>query len=392
MAEQTVASEARHYDVLIVGGGLIGLCSAAHLLSSQRSIGVIMGTHKGIASLAAAGMLAPTCEWNAEMPLTWLEFLRQGRDYYPSFLQQIGNALATQSDLGYAQRRFLLLDLIEKTTDLAQRLANLWAVGSAVAWLSRQEVVVLEPQINPDVIRGAIAITDDGIVNPRALHRVLCAYLAERGVDLIAGNVQAVDDRGDDLELTLDSDVHLRGSRVVIAAGAWSYEVAATFHLSAPVMPVKGQIIQLSGPPGLVNSVLFMPAGACGCFFERSPGLYITGTSEEYVSPEVTNTSRVVAAILTRVNEVLYPAGELVIHDLWSGFRPFTPDELPIIGWSTDPRVLLATGHFRNGILLAPLTGLIVSELLEGRESPVDLRLYAAQRPFLTPYRYGSAY
>jgi glycine oxidase len=181
-------------------------------------------------------------------------------------------------------------------------------------------------------------------------------------------------------------------SRVIIAAGAWSFEVAEKFHLEVPVSPVKGQIVQLSGVSGLLKHILYMPVGACGCLLERAPGIYITGTSEEYTSAEVTNTSKVVAAILTRINEVFLPAGDFIIDDMWSGFRPITPDEQPIISLSSDLRIILATGHFRNGVLLSPLTGLIVKSLLEEREPAVNIQPYHYARKFHAQYRFASAY
>src|SRR5262249_48189982 len=153
----------------------------------------------------------------------------------------------------------------------------------------------------------------------------------------------------------------------------WSYEVAHLFHQQVPVTLAKGQIIQLSGTPRLLNHILYLPVGACGCLLERAPGTYIAGTSEEYSTADVSNTSRVVAAILSRINQVFLPAGDFVVEDMWSGFRPLSPDELPILGLAADPRIVIATGHFRNGVLLAPITGLIVQALIEGTAPPINL-------------------
>lgn len=379
------------YDVVIVGGGLIGLCIAFHLMGSQRKVGVLMGTHKGRASLAAAGMLTPTCEWSPEVPLSSLEFMRIGREYYKEFLANLFENSQLEEKIGYSERSFLLLDLVENDRGLSSRFESLQAAEANVVWLNRQDVCKLEPSINPEVIRGAILVSGDGIVNPRALHQFLVECISQQA-DLLDTNLLTVEEIGDDFLLTLDSDDTLICPQVIIAAGAWSFEVAEKFHLEVPVSLSKGQIVQLSGASGLLQRILYMPVGACGCLLERSPGIYIAGTSEEYVSAEVTNTSKVVAAILTRINEVFLPAGDFVIDEMWSGFRPITPDELPIISLSSDPRITIATGHYRNGVLLSPLTGLIVKSLLEGHEPTVNIQPYRYQRKFHAQYRFASAY
>lgn len=383
--------EIQRYDVVVVGGGLVGLCIAFHLRGSQRKVGVLLGTHKGRASLAAAGMLAPTCEWSPETPLAFLEFLRNGRAYYKEFLASVLKDSQSEGEIGYSERPFLLLDLLENDKDLSSRFEALQAAKANVMWLNRQNVCELEPYINPEAIRGAILISGDGVVNPRAFHRLLLERVA-RQANLLEANLLTVEESGNDFLLTLDSDDMLICPRIIIAAGAWSFEVAEKFHLEAPVTSSKGQIVQLSGASGLLQHILYMPSGACGCLLERSPGIYIAGTSEEYISAEVTNTSKVIAAILTRINHVFLPAGDFVINNMWSGFRPMTPDELPIISVSADTRIIIATGHYRNGVLLSPLTGLIVKSLLDGDEPVVCIQPYSYQRAFHSHYRFASAY
>lgn len=379
------------YDVIIIGGGLVGLCAAVHLTDMQCRVGVLMGTHKGCASLAAAGMLAPTCEWSPETPYSWLEFLRNGRDYYQEFLAKMRGG-SQDYETGYAERPFLLLDLQENENGLGNRFERLQAAGANVNWFNRPEVIQLEPHLNPEAMRGAIRVVGDAVVNPRGLHHHLLGQLSQCGVDLLESNLLAVEEHGDSFTLVLDNRSTLVCPRVIIAAGAWSFEVAEQFHLEIPVSPVKGQIVQLSGAAGLLKHILYMPVGACGCLLERTPGVYITGTSEEYISAEVTNTSRVVAAILARINDVFLPAGDFVIDDIWSGFRPITPDELPIISLSPDPRIILATGHFRNGVLLSPLTGLIIKSLFRGEKPMVNIEPYRYSRRFHAQYRFASAY
>lgn len=380
------------YDVVIVGGGLVGLCSAFYLRRPGRKIGVILGTQPGQASQAAAGMLTPTCEWSPEMPRPFLDFLQQGRACYHEFLSTLLAGLHSKETTGYAERDMLLLDLVENTTTLDSRFAGLQQAGARVSWLNRQQVCMREPSLNPEAIRGAICVTGDAVINPRALHHVLQGYLGQQQIELLDANLLCVQEQGEDFLLTLDTSHTLLPSRIIIAAGAWSCEVAALFHLSVPVAPVRGQLIQLRGLPGLLQHILYLPAGACGCLLERAPGRYLAGTSEEYLAADVCNTSKVVAAILTRINAVCLPAGDFVIDEMWSGFRPMLPDELPMISVSSDPRIIVATGHYRNGVLLSPLTGLLVRSLFDTETPALDLDPYRFHRAYPAPYRFASAY
>lgn len=306
MTENT--TEMQRCDIAVIGGGLVGLSAAFHLAGSKRTLTVISGTRKGKASDAAAGMLTPACEWCPDASPAILEFLRTGRQYYDDFLESLLGSADRYQQVNYLPKQFLLLSLLEDEADPMQRFRKLTELKTQAEWLTPAEVYRSEPNINPDTLRGAILISGEGVINPRALQRVLAEQLARRNVAIMPANVAAVSDQGSAFVLALDDGRDIVCSRVVIAAGVWSSEVAEKFGLDVPVSFSKGQTIQLAGPRGLLRNVLYMPVGACGCLLERSPGQYIAGTSEEYTTPEVSNTSKVVAAILGRINSIFRPA------------------------------------------------------------------------------------
>ncbi|MFC5286637.1 NAD(P)/FAD-dependent oxidoreductase [Actinokineospora guangxiensis] len=391
METMSVTGHRENVDVAVVGNGLIGLSTAAHLIRAGMSVSVAQGGETGRASLAAAGMLTPACEYDEWMPLAFLHLLQTGLDYYPEFLRSADRG---NEEVGFRQCDFTLLDLHERDESLKERMGWMPGLGFDCVWLDAHEVIPLEPHLSPAAFRGGIRIRDQAVVDPIALWELLSAEVGFGARTIHSGGVVGIDERGERLVVATGDGGRIAADRVVLAAGSWSAQVAALIGLDLPVVPVKGQMVQLAGPPGMVNSVVFMPSGGCGSIVERRPGSYVVGTSEEYLAPTPDNTAGVIGAILSRLTAVSPAASDWVIERTWSGFRPMTSDELPIIGQTADARVVAATGHHRNGVLLAPLTGKLVLDLL--RDAPpargLDLHLYRYGRPLRPPTRFASKY
>ncbi|MCK7624494.1 FAD-dependent oxidoreductase [Streptomyces sp. RS10V-4] len=376
-------------DVAVVGDGLIGMSTALHLHRRYLSAAVIGGTPQGRASTAAAGMLTPACEYDPWMPQEFYELLHKGLDYYPEFLSAFGFAPET---VGYRPTDFTLLDLVERPDSLRSRTEWMDKYGIDHRWLSAAEVCEVEPQLSPRAFRGAIRITGEAVVNPRALLQAMTEWVTEEGSQVLGGGLAGVGDERGRLRLTTGGGDTVVADQVVIAAGAWSDRVGRAFGLDIPVCPVKGQIVRLSGPPGLLNSVVFMPSGGCGSIVSRSPGEYIVGTSEEYLRPEADNTAGVVGAVLGRLCSVVPEAAEWRIEEMWSGFRPMTSDELPVISRADDPRIVVATGHHRNGVLLTPVTGRLVAALVDDEAPGLSLDRFRYGRPLRPHTRFATKY
>jgi glycine oxidase len=378
------------FDVAICGGGLIALSTALHARTAGFGVVVIGTDTPGIASLAAAGMLTPACEYDSWLPRSWFDLLEAGRRYYPEFLRWAFPGGAT--DVGYRPSDFLLMDLREGSLDRNERTRLFEALEIECAELDAGQVCSLEPQVHHDAIRGGVLIKNQGLVNPRLLRAAMEARARTLGCEVALDLVSAIESRGGRYELTLASGRGIRAKTLVIASGAWSRDVGALLGLDVPTCPVKGQMLELTGPPNLISTVLFMPVGGCGSILERSPGHYIAGTSEEYTNPSPSNSVAVVGRILQRIQEVLSGAGALTIRAMWSGFRPMLPDELPMIGPVAGENIIVATGHHRNGVLLAPLTGLVVTQLLQDERPSVDLSRFAYGREFRKHARFAAKF
>jgi glycine oxidase len=301
-------------------------------------------------SRVAAGMLAPVAEADAgERPLLELGLRSAAR--WPAFAEELTDA--TGADLDYHTRGTLLLardrdeaEALERERDLRERL------GLRVERLLPSAAREMEPALAP-TLRGALHLPDDHAVDPRLVCAALVCAAQQSGAVLRAGV-----DVHDLAELSAD--------QVVIAAGAWS----EAFGDEARVRPVKGQSLRLLDPagPGLIDRVMRWDGGY---LVPRGDGRYVLGATTEERGFDTAVTAGGVHELLRDAAELVPGVLELEVEEAIAGLRPGTPDNAPIIGRSpSDPRVVWATGHYRNGVLLAPVTADLVAAELAGE--PVE--------------------
>jgi glycine oxidase len=341
-----VSTELPHADVAVIGGGVIGLAAAWR--ARQRGLDVVVldrGDLGAGASRAAAGMLAPVAEADAQERALLAHNLESARRW-PSFAAELADV--TGVDVGYRACGTLLLardrdeaEHVERERDLRERL------GLRVERLLGSEARRRERALAPS-LRLALALPDDHAVEPARVVTALVEACSRAGVALRPGYVVA--DVGS-----------VPADRVVVAAGAWSGSLGAV-----AVRPVKGQALRLRDPsgPGLCEHVLRFEGGY---LVPRGDGRYYLGATMEERGFDTAVTALGVYELLREAAEVLPGILELEIDEAFAGLRPGTPDNAPIVG--TDPadeRVVWATGHFRNGILLCPLTAELVAEELTG--------------------------
>ena len=334
-------------DVTVIGGGVIGLSVAWRAAQRGASVTVYdRGALGDGASRVAAGMLAPVSEADAGEP----EILRAGLDSarrWPAFAAELelGDGYRTCGTLSVARDA-------DEAEALERERALRTELGVPVTRLRGSEARRLEPGLAPGV-RGALDMPDDHAVDTRAL---------------IAALVTACDRAG--VVLRPNTEVAERpAGRVVLATGAWS---------GAPVRPVKGQILRLRDPdgPGLVGRVIRHER-----FYlvPRGDGRYVLGATLEEKGFDTTVTAGAVRDLLQEAQLVVPGIDELVLEEAAAGLRPGTPDNAPLIGAREDG-VILATGHYRNGILLAPLTADAIAALLSGEAPPEAARAFAPGR------------
>jgi glycine oxidase len=295
-------------------------------------------------SRVAAGMLAPVAEADAGERALLALGLRSARRW-PAFAAQLSEV--TGLDLDFRATGTLMVardrdeaEALERERDLRQRM-NL-RVERLLPSAARR----LEPALAP-TLRGALHLPDDHVVDPR----LVCAALARAAAD--AGAVLRSGVEVGDLAA-------LPAEQVVVAAGPWS----GAFGDEARVRPVKGQSLRLRDPagPGLVERVVRWDGGYLA---PRGDGRYVLGATSEERGFDTAMTGGGVYELLRDASELVPGVLDLEVEEVLAGLRPGTPDNAPILGRSAaDPRIVWATGHYRNGVLLAPVTAdIVVAEL-----------------------------
>jgi len=354
-------------DVAVVGGGVIGLAVAWRARTLGLSV-VLLERAKlaAAASHVAAGMLAPVSE---------VEFGEAGRR-----LLKLGLASAERWS-GWAARlaeasgqtlgvRMSGTLVVARDRDEAEALEREIVLRDALGLRTRRlrgsQARELEPALAPTV-RLALEAPDDHSVDPRLVCAALATAAERAGARLREGvRVERllIDDRARRVEGVLLADgEQLRAGRVVLAAGAWSADLDPPHESRSHVRPVKGQILRLRDPagPGLLERVLRF---ADGYLVPRADGGYVLGATVEERGFDTTVTVGGVLELLREAQELIPGLSELVIEEMDAGLRPGSPDNLPSIGASSLEGLVWATGHFRNGILLAPLTADLVGDVL----------------------------
>jgi glycine oxidase len=369
-------SAPRKADVVVLGGGAIGCAVARKAALAGLSVVVVeRGTPGGEASSAAAGMLSPLAE--AAGPGPFLDLLLHARELYPELVDALREE--TGADVGYGDRGTLVLSLRERDDDLLdRRWAWQTALGLGVDRIDAEEARRLEPRINP-ALRFALRFPGDHHVDARALSSALWSAAARAGARFHLGAEAAgvVRERGRAVAVELSSGERIAAGDVVVALGCWAGRLGGLSR-PLPVGPVRGQLLAVESVPPLFRHVVDSPR----CYLvPRGDGRVIAGATVENAGFRKAVTPAGVRRLIDGAVEIAPSLRDAALVETWSGLRPGTPDGLPILG--ADPEVaslFYATGHYRNGILLAPLTGELIGALLLGASPSVDLTPYRPDR------------
>lgn len=368
--------------MVVVGGGVIGL-SVARALARKQVESVLLVERGDLgreASFAAAGMLAPQAEANADD--AFFRLCCRSRELYPNFAAQLLEETGIDVELdqtGTLYCAFTEHDRaeIEKRYEWQRRL------GLSVEQLTHLQARELEPNLSERVF-AALKFPADTQVENRQLLRALiaanqkldvksCAHTIVKSLQIEKSRVAGVS--------TSKGFVNTRN--VVIAGGAWtSFINTGTEAPPIRIEPVRGQMICFEAQPALARHVIYSPRGY---LVPRRDRRLLAGSTTEAAGFEKEVTARGVESIRNHALEIAPRIAELKQVDSWAGLRPRAPDELPVLGKTGETEGLFfATGHYRNGILLAPLTGELIAALIADNVVATELQTFAPDRFALT--------
>ncbi|CAN5812333.1 glycine oxidase ThiO [soil metagenome] len=370
-------------DVVIIGAGVIGCAIARELASRGRSVIVVERDSPGRrATWAAAGMLSPLGEAGGGGP--FLELADESLSRFAGFEQRLREESGI--DVEYRTNGKLHVSLGD-ADDLLQALASDPVAGRFnVKPMNGDEARRMEPALT-DAVTAALFVGRDHRVNNRLLAQALLASATSAGVQFRTANPVAAltTKHGSVTGVRLASGEQLTSEHVVLAAGAWSAGIEG-LPRDLPIRPVKGQMFSVDSrnrtgkdsTEPMVQCVLYSRE----CYvIPRDDGRLLVGATVEDVGFRKGATLRGISGLMAAAMTLLPGIAELPLVETWAGFRPGTPDGQPILGPDPDVRGLVyATGHYRNGILLAPVTAACVADIITGQQPSLSLDAFAIER------------
>ncbi len=357
------ATSRRPEEVIIVGGGIIG-CSIAWQLSCRgRSVRILERQEPGgLATHAAAGILGPFNE--TDRPGPFLDLMRRSLHLYPDFVARLIEETGLSPD--FEPSGILSVALSgEERGGLLERYAWQSALDPSIVFCEPDQARLFEPALTGP-FDSAIYYPDEGHVFAPRLIKALLGALTRRRVPLEQGvAVTRIAPSGHGTLLVYDQEGECReAEKVILAAGALLSDIEIPGTRIA-VFPVNGQILAVRSPGSFYRRVVFYPPH--GYFVPKLDGTVVIGATEESIGPRTRVTPAGLMEFLSPLAGLAPELLDLPLHHTWSGLRPKSSDGFPIMGPHPEcPGLFLAGGHYRNGILLAPVTGEIMADWIDG--------------------------
>lgn len=366
-------------DVVVIGGGVIGSSIAYNLAEQKQQTLLVEKNQPGLeASAAAGGILAVASGSSKRGPMYHLK--RASQELYPALIRELEER--TGIDLEY--QTVGVLELVRTDAD-EKKYRKLYELrreqGFPATWLSAADVRRLEPALTADV-RAAVHFSSDHHLHNGKLAEAWAQAAAQRGVTLRTGaTVSEARIVGGKVTAVRVGEEWIHTGTVVIAAGSWSRQVGEVFALTIPVEPAKGQMIAVRTAP-----LRHVVSWDDHYLVPRKNGELIMGSTVEFIGHDKDVTLEAIHLFINRSEALVPGISKAPLSRFWAGLRPYSPTRRPILCRAPGlDNVVIATGHHRNGILLAPITGKLVSELITTGQPSLSLEPFALPREPLPP-------
>jgi glycine oxidase len=364
-------TQARTYDVVVVGGGPVGAACARDLAEAGRSVLIVdRGENLGEGWRAAAGMLAAQVSGGPDDPL--FELGLAGRERLAELAPRLFET--TGVDVGFWQPGIARIAKDEAdATKLRSEVAWQRQQGHLCDWFDPGEVRTRWPWLGTS--HGALWASQDAALHPIRLVEALLTDAQRLGATLVRDRVLGLERHGDRITGVFGRESYSAGN-VVIAAGAWGRELTG---LPRPISvePVRGQMASLAWPEGVEPAIIM----GQGCYVVARDGEAVVGSTMEHAGFSADATAEGIAEIFTQVARLWPQIARGQVRSTWAGLRPVTPDGLPIIGAEPKlPGLWYALGHGRNGILLSAITGQMIQRLIDGEKDVEELHKVRPER------------
>lgn len=364
------------YDVIIIGGGVNGCASAYQLSKSGKKVLLLEKERiASKASSAAAGMLGAQVEVTEAGPL--FELAKESRSMFPQLQLELKEL--TGIDIELVQKGMLKLAYQEEEVlSVIETIAIQQKLGENADWISKDEVLKREPELGPGML-GAMDIPQDGHVNPEKLTHAFAKAAITLGADIKEFvEVYSLQEHNQAIVEVETSEGCYSGDSIVVTAGAWSRRVLSGLGLSLPSYPVKGECFSVLTDKPILKSTIFTDS----CYIVPKSGnrLLVGATMVPHTFSENVSIGGL-ASLMKEAIRTLPAIEHASFERTWAGIRPQTGDGLPFLGkHPTITNLFIATGHYRNGILLAPITGVLVASMINGTKLPEYMDAFGLDR------------
>lgn len=373
-----MAQQDRTFEILIIGGGVIGLAMAREL--HKQGVGNIGVVEKGAvgreASYAAGGMLAAQAETDRQDD--FFELCRESRNLYPALAESLLDETGIDIELEQSGTFYLAFN-DHDAQEIRKRYEWQKAAGLRVEQIDRRAILEAEPLVSPEVFEG-LYFPDDWQVENRKLLAAFERYARLNRIRIYDQTevLNLVTENGK-LTLVETNNGLFASEKVILASGAWTSLIkAAGENIRMDVQPIRGQMIGFQMLERQLRHIIYSPQGYV---IPRLDGRILAGATTEDVGFDNQTTEAGVESILKNSVEIVPSLGKLGLSDKWPGLRPYATDGLPILGAIPEiENLFVATAHYRNGILLAPITAKLMADLVVNHQSSEYLEMFGVRR------------